>query len=81
MIPYIENPKDAIGILPELINKFGKGAGYKINTKKYRAFLYSNNERSEGEIKETIPFTIALNRIKYVGSIPKEAKKSVLGKL
>ena len=59
MILYIENPKDATRRLLELINEFGKVAGYKINTQKSLAFLYPNNERSEREIKETIPFTIA----------------------
>ena len=58
MILYIENPKDATRKLLELINEFGKVAGYKINTQKSVAFLYTNNERSEREIKGTIPFTI-----------------------
>ena len=61
MILYIENPKDASR---KLINEFGKVAGYKINAQKSLAFLYINNERSEREIKETIPFTIAMKRIK-----------------
>ena len=59
MILYIENPKDATTKLLGLINEFGKVAGYKINTQKSLAFLYTSNERSEREIKETIPFTIA----------------------
>ena len=59
MILYIENPKDATRKLLELINEFGKVAGYKINAKKSLAFLYTNNEKSEREIKETLPFTIA----------------------
>ena len=59
MILYIENPKDATRKLLELINEFGKVAGYKINTQKSLAFLYISNKRS-GEIKETIPFTITL---------------------
>ena len=50
---YIENPKDATRKLLELINEFGKVAGYKINTKKLIAFLYTNNERSEREIRKT----------------------------
>ena len=75
MILYIENPKDAVRKLLELIHEFSKVAGYKINTKKYLAFLYTNNERSEREIKETIPLTIASKRIKYLGiNLPKEAK-------
>ena len=63
MILYIENPKDATRKLLELINEFGKVAGYKINTQKSLAFLYTSNERSEREIKETIPFTISTKRI------------------
>ena len=58
MILYIENPKDATRKLQELINEFGKVAGYKINAQKSLAFLYTNNERSEREIKETVPFTM-----------------------
>ena len=58
MILYIENPKEATRKLLELINEFSKVAGYKINTQKSVAFLYTNNERSEREIKETISFTI-----------------------
>ena len=56
MILYIENPKDSIRKLLELISEFRKIAGYKINTQKSLAFLYTNNERSEREIKESIPF-------------------------
>ena len=75
MILYIENPKDATGRLLELINEFGKAAGYKINGQKSLAFLYINNEISEREIKEMIPFTIATKRIKYLGiNLPKEVK-------
>ena len=75
MIVYIENPKDATRKLLELINEFGKVAGYKINGQKSVAFLYTNNERSEGEIKETIPITIVFKRIKHLGiNLPKEAK-------
>ena len=49
--------------------------GYKINTQKPLAFLYSNNEKSEREIKEAIPFTIATKRIKCLGiNLPKETK-------
>ena len=64
MILYTENPKDATRKLVELINEFGKVAGYKINAQKSLAFLYTNNKRSEREIKKTIPFTIATQRIK-----------------
>ena len=75
MILYIENPKDATRKLLEPINEFGKVAGYKINAQKSLAFLYANNERSEREFKETIPFTTATKRIKYLGiNLPKEVK-------
>ena len=75
MTLYIENPKDATRKLLERINESGKLAGYKINTQKSLAFVYTNNERSEREIKETIPFTIASKRIKYLGiNLPKETK-------
>ena len=62
MILYTENPKDATRKLLELINEFGKVAGYKINTQTSLAFLYTNNERAEREIKETLPFTIATKK-------------------
>ena len=66
MILYIENPTDSTRKLLELINEYSKVAGYKINTEKFLAFLYINNEKTEREIKETIPFTIAMKRIKYL---------------
>ena len=76
MIPYTENPKDSIRKLPELISEFSKVTGYKINTQKSLALLYTNNEKSEREIKKSIPFTIATKRIKYVGiNLPKETKE------
>ena len=75
MILYIENPKDATRKRLELINTFGKAAGYKINAQKSLAFLYTNDEKSEREIKETLPFTTATKRIKYLGiKVPKETK-------
>ena len=67
MILYIENPKDTTRKLLELINEYSKAAGYKINKQKPLAFLYTNKEKTEREIKETIPFTIAMKRIKYLG--------------
>ena len=67
MTLYIENPKDATRKLLELINEFGKVVGYKINAWKSLAFLYTNDDKSEREIKETLPFTIATKRIKYLG--------------
>ena len=75
MILYIENPNDTTRKLLELINEYNKVAGYKINTQKSLAFLYANNEKVEKEIKEAIPFTIAMKRIKYLGIyLPKETK-------
>ena len=75
MIFYIENPKDTTRKLIELINEYSKVAGHKMNSLKYLAFLYTNNEKTEREIKETIPFTIALKRIKYLGiNLPKGTK-------
>ena len=72
---YIENPKDSVRKSLELISEFSKVAGYKINTQKSLAFLYDNNEKSEREIKESVPFTIATKRIKYLGiNLPKETK-------
>ena len=68
-------PKDATRKLLELINEFGKVAGYKINAQKSLAFIYTNNERSERKIKETLPFTTATKRIKYLGiNLPKEVR-------
>ena len=66
MILYTENPKDTTRKLIELINEYSKVAEYKINTQKSFAFLYTNNEKTEREIKETIPFAIAMKRIKYL---------------
>ena len=72
-ILYIE--KDTTRKLLELINKYSKVAEYKINTQKSLAFLYTSNEKTEREIKETIPFTIAMKRIKYLGiNLPIETK-------
>ena len=75
MILYIENPEDTTRKVLELINEYTKVAGYKIITPKSLAFLYTNNEKTEREIKEIIPFTIAMKRIKYLGIyLPKETK-------
>ena len=75
MIIYIENPKDTTRKLLELINEYSKASGYKINTQKSLSFLYTNNEKTEREIKETNPFNIAMKRIKYLGiNLPKKAK-------
>ena len=73
---YIKNPKDSIRKLLELIIEFSKVSGYKINTQKSLSFLCTNTEKSEREIKESIPFTIATKRIKYLGiNLPKETKE------
>ena len=75
MILYRENPKDVTRKLLELINEFGKVAGYKINAQKSLAFLYTNDEKSESEIKKTLQFTIAAKIIKYLGiNLAKETK-------
>ena len=84
MILYIENLKDSIRKLLDLISEFSKVAEYKINTQKSLAFLYTKNEKSEREIKESIPFTIATTttKIKYLGiNLLKETKETVHRKL
>ena len=75
MILYIESPKHATRKLLELINEFGKVEGYNISAQKSLVFLYTNVEKSESEIKETLPFTTATKKIKYLGiNLPKETK-------
>ena len=76
MVLYIENPKDSIRKLLKLISEFSKVVGYKINTQKSLAFCCTKNEKSEREIQESIPFTFATKRIKYLGiNLPKETKE------
>ena len=76
MILYIENPEDSIRKLLELISEFSKVIGYKINKEKSLAFLYTNDEKSERQITESIPVTIATKRIKFLGiNLPKETKE------
>ena len=76
MILYTENPKNSIRKLLDLVSEFRNAARYKINTQKSFAFLYTNNEKSEREIKESIPVTIATKRIKYLGTnFPKGSKE------
>ena len=68
MIVYIENPTDSTKKLLDLMNELGKTAGYKVNIQKSKAFLYTNNEISETEIrKKKIPFGITTRKIKYLG--------------
>ena len=75
MILYTENPKETIRKLLELISKFSNIAGYKVNTKKSFVRPYTNKEKSERKIKESIPYTFATKRIKYLGiNLPKETK-------
>ena len=75
MIVYMENPIDSTKKLPDLINEFGKTAGYKVNSQKSKAFLYTNNETAETEIRKKIPFDIATRKIKYLGiNLTKEVK-------
>ena len=75
MIMYIDNPIDLIKKLLDLINEYGKISGYKVSTKKSKAFLYTNNETSETEIRKKISFDIAIRKIKYLGmNLTKEVK-------
>ena len=77
MLLYIENPKDTITKLLELISEFSKATGYKINTQKTLAFLYTNNEKSQRENKESISFTITTTTTKYIYigiNLPKDTK-------
>ena len=75
MVLYIENPKDSTRKLLDLVNEFSKVAGYKINTQKSFAFLYTNNEKSGREIEESIPFISSIKRIKYLRiNLPKDTK-------
>ena len=65
-IVYMENPIDSTKKLLDLTNKFDKTTGYKVNIQKLKAFLYTNNEISETEIRKKIPFDIATRKIKYL---------------
>ena len=75
MIVYIENPTDSTKKLLDLINEFGKTAGYKVNTQESKAFLSTSNKTAETEIRKKIPFDIATRKIKYLGiNLTKEVK-------
>ena len=75
MIVYMENPIDSTKKLLDLINEFCKTAGYKVNSQKSKAFLYTNNETAEIEIRKKIPYDIATKKIKYLGiNLTKEVK-------
>ena len=75
MILYIEKRKDSTRKLLELINEYSKVLGHKISTQKNLAILYTSNEKTERETKETIPFTIAMKRIKYLATNDKWIRK------
>ena len=82
MILYMENPMDSTKKLLDLINEFGKTAGYKVNTQKSKAFLYTKNETAETEIKKKIPFDIATRKNKVPrNKLNKGGKRPVLRKL
>ena len=81
MILYLENPKDSIRKFQELISELSKVSAYKIITQKSFVFIYTNNEKSESEIKESIPFTIATKRIKYLGINSTKETKSCTQKI
>jgi predicted RNA-binding protein with PIN domain len=65
MILYLKDPKNSTQKLLDAINSYSKVAGYKINLQKSLAFLYTNNEQTEKEYMETIPFTIASKKKSY----------------
>jgi hypothetical protein len=67
MILYLKDPKNSTQKLLDTINSYSKVAGYKINIEKSLPFLYTNNEQTETEYMETIPFTIPSKKIKYLG--------------
>jgi hypothetical protein len=75
MIVYISDPKNSTRELLSLINSFNEVAGYKINSNKSMAFLYTKDKQAEKEIRETTPFSIVTNNIKYLGvTLTKEVK-------
>ena len=78
MIVYMENPIDSTKNLLDLINEFGKTAGYKVNTQKSKAFLYTNNEISETEIRKKNPFDIETRKKKVPGNKPNQGGKRLL---
>ena len=67
MIVYISDPKNSTRELLSLINSFNEVGGYKINSNKSMAFLYKKDKQAEKEIRETTPFSIVTNNIKYLG--------------
>ena len=77
MIVYMENPIESFKKLLDLINEFGKTAGYRVNTQKSKAFLYTSNKTAEREIRKKIPFDIATRKIKYLGIKPTKGVKDL----
>ena len=78
MVLYISNPQNSTRELLELINNFSKVAGYKINSNKSVAFLYSQVRQAEKEIREMTPFTIVTNNMTYLGmTLIKQVKGSI----
>ena len=77
-ILHTENPKDSTQKLPEVVNKFSKIAGYKINIQKSVAFLYTNNEILEKEYRNIIPFKIAPPKNQIHGNIPDQGGKGLI---
>jgi hypothetical protein len=78
MIVYLSDPKNSTRELLNLIHKFSTVAGYKINSNKSVGFLYSKDKHTEKEIRETTPFTIVTNNIKYLGvTLNKKVKRSI----
>ena len=67
MIVYLEDPIVSAQKLLKLVSNYSKVSGYKTNVQKSQAFLYTNNRLKESQIKNKLPFTIATNRIKYLG--------------
>ena len=75
MTVHISDPKNSTRELLSLINRLTEVAGYKINSNKSMAFLYTKDKQAEKKIRETIPFSVATNNIKYVGvTLTKEVK-------
>ena len=74
-ILYLENPKDSTLCLLEFIQQFGSVAGYKINAHKSVAFLYTNNQTEEGEIKESIPIYNSTQKHKIPRNKPNQSGK------
>ena len=75
MIVYISDPKNSTTELLNLINRFNEVSGYKINSNKTMSFLYPKDKHAEKEIRETTPFSIVTNNIKYLGiTLTKQAK-------